>query len=164
MSVKLPTRWITQPWIGKIETLLMRLMCCSYPLNRLFLGVMGMGAECEMGVGREKKSLGTKQMLCSFTDIFASLSSWRVVSLAIITQLATQCSSPRFLGKVLVKNACPEKFSQCLIKGFLIAKVEPHNNEWYLIMMTLCLIMFKRCLIMIYLMIKTKPSLWQTCA
>ena len=90
-----------------------------------------MGAECETGEGKEEKSLGTRQRLCSFTDIFASLPSCRSVSLAIITQLATQCSSPRYLGKVLVKDACPEKFSGCLIiKGCPIAKVEPHNNDW----------------------------------
>ena len=101
------------------------------PPNRLFLGVMGMGAECEMGEGNEKKCLGTQQMLYSFTDIFALLSSWRGVSLPIITQLATQCSSPRYLGKLLVKDAYPEKFSQCPItRGCLIAEVEPHNNEW----------------------------------
>lgn len=80
-----------------------------------------MGAECETGEGKEKKSLGTRQMLCSFTDIFALLFSCRGVSLAIITQLATQCSSQRNLGKVLLKDACPEKFSWCgIIKGCLM--------------------------------------------
>ena len=30
-----------------------------------------------------------------------------------------------------MKDACPEKFSQCLIiKGCVIAKVGPPNNEW----------------------------------
>ena len=39
-------------------------------------------------------------------------------------QLTTQCSSPRYFGKVL------EKLSWCLIvNGCLIAKVVPDNNE-----------------------------------
>ena len=30
-----------------------------------------------------------------------------------------------------MKDACPEKFNQCLIiNGCLKAKVVPHNNEW----------------------------------
>ena len=33
----------------------MRLKCYAYTPNRLFLGVMGMSAECEMGEGQEKK-------------------------------------------------------------------------------------------------------------
>ena len=40
------------------------------PPNRLFLGVMGIGAECEVGERKEEKSLGTRQMLCGCTDIF----------------------------------------------------------------------------------------------
>ena len=65
-----------------------------------------------------------------------------------------------------MKDAYPEKFSQCPItKGSLIAKVEPHKNEWVpnndglvpnndgqvlndknqcLIMMNLCLIITKQ--------------------
>ena len=39
---------------GRIETLVTRLTCCACPppppsLYRLFLGVMGMSAECEVG-------------------------------------------------------------------------------------------------------------------
>ena len=34
------------------------------------------------------------------------------------------------MGKVLVKDACLEKFNQCLIiNGYLIAKVVPDDNE-----------------------------------
>ena len=141
------------PEQGRIETLVMRLMCCTCPPNRLFLGVMRMYAECEVGEGKKGKSVGTRQMLCSCTDIFELLSSWRVVSPASITQLATQHSSARYLRKVLVKDACPEKFSWCLIE-----KVGPHNNEWVpnndwqvpndknqcLIVMNLCLIISKQ--------------------
>ena len=43
------------PEQGRIETLVMRLMCFACPPNRLFLGVMGMGAECEVGQGKEEK-------------------------------------------------------------------------------------------------------------
>ena len=144
------------------------------PPNRLFLGVMGIGAECEVGEGKEEKSLGTRQMLCGCTDIFELLSSWRGVSLTSITQLATQCSSPGYLGKVLVNDVCPEKFSQCLIiKGCPIEKVGLTIMNGCLIMMDLCLTMFDRCLIMMNwclimmdrcLMIKTNALLWWTCA
>ena len=48
------------PKKGRIETLVFRL-----PPYRLFLGV---------GMGMEKNSLGMKQMLCGFSDIFALLS------------------------------------------------------------------------------------------
>ena len=41
-----------------------------------------------------------------------------------------QCSSPRYFGKVVVKDACLKKFSRCLIvNGCLKAKVVPDNNE-----------------------------------
>ena len=63
------------PEQGRIETLVMRLMCCACSPNRLFLRVMGMGAKCEVVEGKEEKSLGTRQMLCGFTDIFALFSS-----------------------------------------------------------------------------------------
>ena len=34
------------------------------------------------------------------------------------------------MGKVLVKDACLEKFNQCLImNGYLLAKVVPDDNE-----------------------------------
>ena len=36
----------------------------------------------------------------------------------------------KVLGKMLVKDACLEKFNQCLIiNGYLIAKVVPDDNE-----------------------------------
>ena len=104
-------------------------MLCLHP-QQAFPG--SNGNECWVwdGWGTGEKSLGTRQMLCSFTEIFALLSSWRGVSLTSITWLATQRSSPRYLRKVLVRGACPEKFSQCLIvNGCLIAKVVPDNNE-----------------------------------
>ena len=47
-----------------------------------------------------------------------------------LPQLTTQCSSPRYFGKVVVKDACLKKFCRCLIvNGCLIAKVVPDNNE-----------------------------------
>ena len=47
-----------------------------------------------------------------------------------LPQLTTQCSSPRYFGKVLVMDAYLKKFSQFLIEnGCLIAKVVPGNNE-----------------------------------
>ena len=47
-----------------------------------------------------------------------------------LPQLSTQCSSPRYFGKGVVKDACLRKFSQGLIvNGCLIAKVVPDNNE-----------------------------------
>ena len=49
------------------ETLVFRL-----PPYRLFLG---MTTESELGEGKEAKRLGTRQILCGFTDIFALLSS-----------------------------------------------------------------------------------------
>ena len=40
---------------------------------------------------------------------------------------------PKVLGKVPEKDACPEKFSLCLIiDGCPIAKVVPDSNEWVL--------------------------------
>ena len=45
-------------------------------------------------------------------------------------QLSTHCSSPRYFGKGVVKDACLRKFSQGLIVNeCLIAKVVPDNNE-----------------------------------
>ena len=47
-----------------------------------------------------------------------------------LPRLTTQHSSPRYFGKVVVKDACLKKFSWCLIiNGCLIAKVVPDNNE-----------------------------------
>ena len=43
--------------------------------SRLFLEVMGVSGEYKVGEGKEKKGLGTRQMLCGLTDIFALLSS-----------------------------------------------------------------------------------------
>ena len=40
----------------------------------------------------------------------------------------------KVLGKILVKDACLEKFNQCLIiDGYLIAKVVPDDNELLLL-------------------------------
>ena len=63
------------PEQGRVETLVMKLTCCACPPPLPLLGVMGVSAECEVGEGKEKKSLGTRQMLCYFTNIFVLLSS-----------------------------------------------------------------------------------------
>ena len=68
------------------------------PSYRFFLGVMGRGAECGVVEGKEKKSLGMRQMLCGFTDIFALLQLKRCLPCKYYSACYTMLL-PKVLGK-----------------------------------------------------------------